>query len=158
LLRIGEGYDVHQLVVGRPLILGGVKISYSHGLAGHSDADVLIHSICDALFGAAALGDIGTHFPPDDMIYKDISSLKLLNQTCQILESSGFRPVNVDSTLVMELPRVADFIYGMRRNIARELKLDLTCVSVKATTTEKLGFHGRGEGIAARAVALITEV
>ncbi|NQT34948.1 2-C-methyl-D-erythritol 2,4-cyclodiphosphate synthase [bacterium] len=157
-MRIGEGYDVHPLVTGRQLILGGVKISYTHGLAGHSDADVLVHAICDALLGAAALGDIGTHFPSSERLYKDISSLKLLNRVCTMLEGSGFRPVNVDSTLVMELPRVSDYIYNMRRNIAKELKLDITCVSVKATTTEQLGFEGRGEGIAARAVAMIKEI
>ena len=158
MMRIGEGYDVHQLVVGRPLILGGVKISFSHGLQGHSDADVLVHAICDALLGAAALGDIGTHFPDDSLIFKDISSLKLLNKVCTILEGNGFRPVNVDSTLVMELPRIADYTYEMRRNIARELKLEITNVSVKATTTEQLGFTGRGEGIAARAVVLVNEI
>jgi len=158
MMRIGEGYDVHPLVTGRQLILGGVKISYTHGLAGHSDADVLVHAICDALLGAAALGDIGTHFPSSERLYKDISSLKLLNRVCTMLEGSGFRPVNVDSTLVMELPRVSDYIYNMRRNIAKELKLDITCVSVKATTTEQLGFEGRGEGIAARAVAMIKEI
>ena len=158
MIRIGEGYDVHPLVTGRQLILGGVKISYTHGLAGHSDADVLVHAICDALLGAAALGDIGTHFPSSERLYKDISSLKLLNQICTILEGSGFRPVNVDSTLVMELPRVSDYIYNMRSNIAKELKLDVARVSVKATTTEQLGFEGRGEGIAARAVAMITEI
>jgi len=157
LIRIGEGYDVHRLVVGRPLILGGVKINFSHGLQGHSDADVLVHAICDALLGAAALGDLGAHFPDDNLIFKDISSLKLLGQVCMILDGNGFRPVNVDSTLVMELPRVADYVYAMRRNIARELKLDVIRVSVKATTTEGLGFAGRGEGIAARAVVLVDE-
>ncbi len=157
MIRIGEGYDVHRLVVGRPLILGGVKINFSHGLQGHSDADVLVHAICDALLGAAALGDLGAHFPDDNLIFKDISSLKLLGQVCMILDGNGFRPVNVDSTLVMELPRVADYVYAMRRNIARELKLDVIRVSVKATTTEGLGFAGRGEGIAARAVVLVDE-
>jgi len=158
LLRIGEGYDVHPLVVGRDLILGGVKISHSRGLQGHSDADVLVHAICDALLGAAALGDIGAHFPDDSLIFKDISSLKLLRQVCDILEGNGYRPVNIDSTLVMETPKVSDYIYSMRRNIARELKLDVTAVSVKATTTEKLGFTGREEGIAARAVALVLSI
>jgi len=157
-MRIGEGYDVHPLVTGRDLVLGGVTIAFEKGLDGHSDADVLVHAVCDALLGAAALGDLGTHFPSSDLSYKDISSLKLLNQVCDILEDSGFRPVNIDSTLVMELPMVADYIYSMRRNIAKELKLDVTAVSVKATTTERLGFTGRGEGIAARAVALISEI
>jgi len=157
-LQVGEGFDVHRLVEGRPLILGGVKIAFSKGLEGHSDADVLIHAICDALLGAAALGDIGVHFPPDNIIFKDISSLKLLAQTVVILEANGFRPVNTDATLVMELPRVADYIYSMRRNIAQVLKLDVGAVSVKATTTEGLGFTGRGEGIAARAVAMVQGV
>ncbi|MCF7811497.1 2-C-methyl-D-erythritol 2,4-cyclodiphosphate synthase [bacterium] len=157
-MRIGEGYDVHPLITGRDLVLGGVNIAFEKGLDGHSDADVLVHAICDALFGAAALGDLGTHFPSSELMYKNISSLKLLNQVCVILEGSGYRPVNIDSTLVMELPRIADYTYAMRRNIAKELKLDITAVSVKATTTEKLGFTGRGEGIAARAVALIREI
>lgn len=155
--RIGEGYDVHRLVPGRDLILGGVKIPYPTGLEGHSDADVLVHAICDALLGAAALGDIGSHFPDDNLIFKDISSLKLLSQVCTILEGSGFRPLNVDSTLVMEKPRVADYIYSMRRNIGKELKLEVTDVSVKATTTEGLGFIGEEKGIAARAVAMIVD-
>jgi len=154
-LRIGEGYDVHRLAAGRPLILGGVAIPYQRGLLGHSDADVLLHAICDALLGAAALGDIGAHFPDDSAVYRNISSLKLLNQVSLILENSGWRPINVDSTLVMEEPRVADHIFNMRKNIARELKLEVTSVSVKATTSEGLGFVGLKEGIAARAVALI---
>ena len=155
--RIGEGYDVHRLVSGRPLILGGVKIPYSMGLDGHSDADVLAHAICDALLGAAALGDLGSHFPDDSLIFKDISSMKLLSQVCTILEGSGFRPLNIDSTLVLENPHVADYIYTMRRNIATQLKLDVMAVSVKATTTEGLGFTGAGQGIAARAVAFIID-
>ncbi len=157
-LRIGEGYDVHRLIAGRPLVLGGEKIPYARGLDGHSDADVLLHAICDALLGAAALGDIGAHFPNDSTIYKNISSLKLLNQVCVILEGSGWRPVNVDSTLVMEEPHIAEHIFAMRRNIARELKLDVMDVSVKATTSEGLGFVGAGEGIAARAVAQIASI
>ncbi len=157
-LRIGEGFDVHRFVDGRELILGGVKVSFKMGLEGHSDADVLLHAICDALFGASALGDLGTHFPDDNLIFRDISSLKLLSQACTILEGNGFRPLNVDSTLILELPRMTDHIYSMRRNIARELKLEVGDVSVKATTSEKLGFIGRGEGIAAKAVALIQEI
>lgn len=156
-LRVGEGYDVHRLVPGRPLILGGVKIGFHLGLEGHSDADVLIHAICDALFGAAALGDIGHHFPNDSLAFKDISSLKLLAQTRTILDGNHFRPVNVDSTLVLELPHIAEYVYQMRRNIAQTLMLDIGAVSVKATTSEGMGFAGRGEGIAARAVALITD-
>ncbi len=154
-VRIGEGYDVHRLVSGRDLILGGVKVPFDKGLQGHSDADVLTHAICDALLGAASLGDIGVHFPDDSYIFKDISSLKLLDQVCMILEGNGFRPVNVDSTLIMEKPRVADYLYLMRRNIAKRLKLEVENVSVKATTTEGLGFAGTGEGIAAKAVALV---
>jgi len=157
-IRIGEGYDVHRLVPNRDLILGGVKIAYHKGLAGHSDADVLIHAICDALLGAAALGDIGTHFPDSSDMFRDISSLKLLNHVCTLLEGSGYRPVNIDSTLVLEQPHVADYIYAMRRNIAKELKLDIMAVSVKATTTEGLGFTGTGEGIAARAIAQIIRI
>ena len=155
--RIGEGYDAHRLVPGRDLILGGVKIPYTMGLKGHSDADALVHAICDALLGAAALGDIGSHFPDDNLIFKDISSLKLLSQVRAILEGSGFRPLNIDSTLVMEKPIVADYIYSMRKNIAKELKLEVIDVNVKATTTEGLGFTGKEEGIAARAVAMIVD-
>lgn len=156
--RIGEGYDVHRLVSGRDLILGGVKIYHFKGLAGHSDADVLVHAICDALLGAAALGDIGIHFPSDSMVYKNISSLKLLAKVCNSIEGAGYRPVNVDSTLILEEPRMADHIYAMRQNISKALKLDIMAVSVKATTTEQLGFPGRGEGIAAKAVALLKAI
>ncbi len=156
--RVGEGYDVHRLVPGRPLFLGGVQIAYPRGLEGHSDADVLLHAICDALLGAAALGDIGIHFPDDSAVYKNISSIKLLSQVCVILEGSGWRPVNIDSTLVLEAPRVAEYSYQMRRNIAGALKLDLMDVSVKATTSEGLGFIGAGEGIAARALAMIESI
>ncbi|MFN3822226.1 MAG: 2-C-methyl-D-erythritol 2,4-cyclodiphosphate synthase [bacterium] len=157
-MRIGEGYDVHRLVLGRPFILGGVKIAYSRGLEGHSDADVLVHSICDALLGAAALGDIGTHFPDDSLIYKNISSLKLLYQVGVILEGNGWRPVNIDATVILEEPRIAEYIYQMRRNIARELKLDVMDVSVKATTSEGLGFIGMKEGVASRAIAQIIRI
>jgi len=156
--RIGEGYDVHKFISGRPLFLGGVQVSYSRGLEGHSDADVLLHAICDALLGAAALGDIGVHFPTDSSVYQNISSLKLLAQVYEILLGTGWKPVNVDSTLVLEAPRVAEYTYQMRRNIAQALKLDVTDVSVKATTSEGMGFIGNGEGAAARAVALITAI
>lgn len=155
--RIGEGYDVHRLVFDRPLILGGVKIPHTKGLAGHSDADVLTHAICDALLGAGALGDIGVHFPDDSAIFKDISSIKLLSQVVTILDTNGFRPLNVDATLIMQQPRVAEYTYAMRRNLAAAMKLEITEVSVKATTTEGLGFEGTGEGIAARAVAMIVD-
>ena len=139
------------------MILGGVKISFEKGLAGHSDADVLCHAICDALFGAAALGDIGTHFPDDSDVFKNADSIKLLHQTGLILEGAGYRPVNIDTTLIMELPRVMDYTYNMRKNIANCLKLDVMQVSVKATTSEGLGFTGRGEGIAAKAIVQIME-
>ena len=157
-IRIGEGFDVHRLVEKRPLILGGVKISFEKGLAGHSDADVLCHAICDALFGAAALGDIGTHFPDDSDVFKNADSLDLLHQTGLILEGASYRPVNIDSTLIIELPRVADYIFNMRKNIAVSLKLDVMQVSVKATTSEGLGFTGRGDGIAAKAIVQIMEI
>ncbi len=153
--RVGEGYDVHRLVPGRPLFLGGVEIAHPCGLEGHSDADVLLHAICDALLGAAALGDIGIHFPNNNADYKNISSLKLLNKVCEILENAGWRPVNIDSTLVMEAPRVSEYSSQMRQNIATALKLEIAEVSVKATTSEGMGFIGTGEGIAARAIALI---
>lgn len=157
-LRIGEGFDVHQLVPERSLILGGVTIPHTLGLLGHSDADVLVHAIMDALLGAAALGDIGVHFPDDNLSFKNVSSLQLLKQVRIILEGNGVRPVNVDSTLIMQSPHVAEYVYAMRRNIARELLLEVSDVSVKATTTEGMGFPGRGEGIAARAVALVKAI
>ena len=157
-IRIGEGFDVHRLVEERPLILGGVNIAFAKGLAGHSDADVLLHAIIDALFGASALGDLGTHFPDDSAVFQDADSLKLLSQTRMILEGAGYRPVNIDSTLILDLPRVADYVYNMRKNIAASLKLDVMQVSVKATTSEGLGFTGRGEGIAAKAIAQILEI
>lgn len=157
-LRIGEGYDVHRLVVGRPLVLGGVNIPFSKGLEGHSDADVLLHAICDALLGAAALGDIGAHFPDNSDLYLNISSLKLLSTVCDIVTGNGYRPINIDSTLVLELPYMADYIYPMRKSIAKAMKLEVDAVSVKATTHEKLGAIGAGEGIAARAVALLMKI
>ncbi|MFH1486838.1 MAG: 2-C-methyl-D-erythritol 2,4-cyclodiphosphate synthase [Chloroflexota bacterium] len=156
-LRIGIGYDVHPLVAGRRLILGGVEIPFERGLAGHSDADVLLHAIMDALLGAAALGDIGQHFPPSDEGYRDISSLSLLQRVKGLLDSAGWRIGNIDATIVAERPKLAPFIESMRGNIAKALGIDVTKVSVKATTTEGLGFAGRGEGIAAQAAALIDE-
>ncbi len=154
--RIGMGYDVHALQKGRPLILGGVEIPYSLGLAGHSDADVLIHAMMDAVLGAASLGDIGTHFPPGDPHYKNISSIALLKEVNQRLKEAGFQVVNVDSTVVAENPRLSPYIEDMRILIARTLGLEKTAVSVKATTTEGLGFAGRGQGIAAYAVVLVS--
>lgn len=154
-MRIGSGYDVHRLVEGRKLILGGVEIPHNLGLLGHSDADVLLHAICDALLGAAGLGDIGRHFPDSDSRYKGIKSLLLLEQVSQKLKAAGFVIVNIDSTIVAQEPRLAPYIDEMRVNIAGALDLNPDQVNVKATTTEHLGFEGRKEGISAQAVALI---
>ena len=148
-MRIGFGYDVHAFAENRKLILGGVEIPYSKGLLGHSDADVLVHAIMDALLGAAALGDIGKHFPDTDNSFKDIDSLVLLSKTKTILVQNGFEINNIDSTIVAQAPKVAPFIEEMRNNIARILDLDISSISVKATTTEHLGFEGRKEGISA---------
>jgi 2-C-methyl-D-erythritol 2,4-cyclodiphosphate synthase len=154
-MRIGHGYDVHQLVSGRPLILGGVQVPHSKGLLGHSDADVLIHAICDACLGAAALGDIGRHFPDSDPRYKGIDSRKLLCEVRARLEAEGWRVQNVDSTIIAQAPRLAGHIPQMITNIATDLGVAASQVNVKATTTEKLGFAGREEGIAAHAVVLL---
>ena len=154
-MRIGTGYDVHQLQEGLPLWIGGERIEHTHGLLGHSDADVLLHAICDALLGAAALGDIGKHFPDTDPQYKGISSLKLLSHVGTLLAQHGYRIINIDSTVVAQRPKLAPHIEQMRRNIAATLGLAVDQVSVKATTTEHLGFEGRQEGISSQAVALI---
>ncbi len=154
-MRIGTGYDVHQLQEGLPLWIGGERIEHTHGLLGHSDADVLLHAICDALLGAAALGDIGKHFPDTDPQYKGISSLKLLSHVGTLLAQHGYRIVNIDSTVVAQRPKLAPHIEQMRRNIAATLGLAVDQVSVKATTTEHLGFEGREEGISAFANVLI---
>lgn len=156
-MRVGIGYDVHALVTDRPLFLGGVQIPHSHGLLGHSDADVLLHAICDALLGAAGLGDIGRHFPDSDPAYKGISSLLLLERTASLIAGRGFSIRNVDSTLVLQRPRVAPYINRMVENIALAAGVPAGSVNVKATTTEQLGFAGREEGIAAYAVALVEE-
>ena len=156
-MKVGFGYDVHRLSKDRNLILGGVDIPFGKGLLGHSDADVLLHAIGDALLGAAALGDLGVHFPPGDKKYKDISSLILLQKIYQLLLKNNFVIVNIDATIVAEKPRLNSFIKRMRQNIAEVLKLDFSQISIKATTTEGLGFAGRGEGIAAYAVCLIEE-
>ena len=156
-MKIGFGYDVHRLSEDRKLILGGVEIPFKKGLLGHSDADVLLHAIGDALLGAAALGDLGVHFPPGDKKYKDISSLILLQQIYQLLLNDNFEIVNIDATIVAEKPRLNPLISQMRQNIAEVLKLDFFQISIKATTTEGLGFVGMGEGIAAHAVCLIEE-
>jgi len=154
-MRIGQGFDVHALVPGRRLVIGGVAIDHDKGLLGHSDADVLLHAICDALLGAAALGDIGKHFPDSDAKFKGIDSRELLRQVAKLLADRGLRVVNVDATIIAEAPRMAPHIARMVANIAADLGLEPDCVNVKATTTEKLGFTGRGEGIAAQAIGLI---
>ena len=155
-MRIGTGYDVHRLVEGRKLILGGVEIPYEKGLLGHSDADVLVHAIMDALLGAAALGDIGLYFPDSDPAYKGADSLQLARRVSEILAENGFLIENVDATVIAQAPRLRPYIDQMRQNIADALEVDLSQVSVKATTEERLGFTGRGEGISAQAAALIT--
>jgi 2-C-methyl-D-erythritol 2,4-cyclodiphosphate synthase len=157
-LRVGIGYDVHRLRRGRALVLGGVAISYDRGLEGHSDADVLIHAIMDALLGAAALGDIGAHFPPTDERYRDARSVDLLKDVGSLLQSHGWRPQNIDSTVVAEHPLLRPYIESMRRTIADALALDFDAVSVKATTNEKLGAMGREEGISATAIAGIVAI
>jgi 2-C-methyl-D-erythritol 2,4-cyclodiphosphate synthase len=154
-MRIGQGFDVHQLVAGRKLVIGGVEIPHDKGLLGHSDADVLLHAICDAMLGAAALGDIGRHFPDTDARYKGIDSRELLRRCAKLLRELGLRVVNVDATIIAETPRMAPHIPGMIENIAADLAAPRNAVNVKATTTEKLGAIGRGEGIAAQAVCLV---
>lgn len=157
-MRIGHGYDVHRLVEGRKLIIGGVEIEHKLGLLGHSDADVLLHAICDALLGAAAMGDIGTHFPDTDEKWKDADSLKLLKAVADMLYRAGFVIDNIDSTVIAQQPKIKPFIPQMRENIARACRIDLSRVSVKATTEENLGFIGREEGISAHAVTLIKKI
>ena len=154
-MRIGQGFDVHPLVPGRKLVIGGVEIEHDRGLLGHSDADVLLHAICDALLGAAALGDIGQHFPDSDARFKGIDSRELLRQVARLLADRGRRTVNVDATIIAQAPRMAPHIPGMVANIAADLRIAPGDVNVKATTTEKLGSIGRGEGIAAQAVCLV---
>lgn len=154
-MRVGLGFDVHAFQAGRKLILGGVEIDYPMGLAGHSDADVLTHAIMDAILGACGLGDIGVHFPDSDMKYKNISSLLLLEEVRKKMEGKDFSIVNIDSILIMQKPKVSKYIAGMRKNIAGTLKIDESDINIKATTTEGLGFCGRGEGIAAKCVVLL---
>ena len=159
--RVGEGYDVHKLVEGRDLILGGVKIPFEKGLLGHSDADVLLHAIMDALLGAMALGDIGKHFPDTDEKYKGVSSIELLKEVKRIIKDNcekrgkAFEICNIDATIICQLPKLRPYIDNMRENIAASLEIDIDRVSVKATTEEGLGFTGRGEGIAAKAISLV---
>lgn len=155
--RVGQGFDVHALVEGRELILGGVKIPHDRGLLGHSDADVLIHAICDALLGAAALGDIGRHFPDTDPQYRGADSRVLLREVAAKLGALGFKTVNIDATIIAQAPRMAPHIPQMVKHLAADLRLAEDDVNIKATTTEQLGFTGRGEGIAAQAVCLLAK-
>ena len=155
MMRIGQGYDVHRLAEGRKLIIGGVDIPYNMGLDGHSDADVLLHAVSDALLGAAALGDIGKHFPDTDPSYKDADSMKLLERVGDLLADRGYSVNNIDATIVAQAPKMAPYIESMRENIAKALRIEVSQVNVKATTEEKLGFTGQGQGISSHAVALI---
>ncbi len=154
-MRIGNGYDVHKLVEGRSLIIGGVKIPYEYGLLGHSDADVLLHAVCDALLGAAALGDIGKHFPDNDPAYKGIDSMILLQKTVEAVTNNGYKINNIDCTVIAQKPKMAPYIEQMKNNIASVCKIESDAVNVKATTEEGLGFTGSGEGISASAVCLL---
>lgn len=156
-IRVGHGYDVHRLTEGRKLILGGVEIQHEKGLLGHSDADVLVHAIMDSLLGAAALGDIGTHFPDTDEKYKGADSLELLKHVCTLIAEKGCTVSNIDATVIAQAPKLKPFIPQMKQNIAKAMNLDTDCINIKATTEEKLGFTGRKEGIAAHCVALITK-
>ena len=157
-IRIGQGYDVHKLVEGRRLILGGVDIPYEKGLLGHSDADVLVHAVMDALLGAAALGDIGRHFPDNSDDFKNISSLILLDKVFHLLKDNGYTTINIDATVIAQRPKLASHIDDMRKNIANALQCDVDQINIKATTEEGLGFTGTGEGIAAQAVCLIEKI
>jgi 2-C-methyl-D-erythritol 2,4-cyclodiphosphate synthase len=158
MLRVGTGYDLHRLVQNRPLILGGEKIPFSLGLEGHSDADVLVHALMDALLGAAGLGDIGRHFPPGDSRYRQISSLLLLHEVKNLLDRDGWRLINADMVIIAEAPRLAPYTRAMSKNIAAIFDLPESCISVKATTTEGTGATGRGEAIAAQAVVLLQRI
>ena len=156
--RVGQGFDVHKFVLGRQLIIGGVKIDYEYGLEGHSDADVLIHAIMDALLGAAGFGDIGLHFPDNDETYKGINSRKLLRTVVETLKSNNYSIGNIDATIICEAPKMKSYINQMVTNISDDCMCDLKDINIKATTTEKLGFVGRSEGIAAQAICLIERV
>lgn len=156
-MRIGFGYDVHKLVEGRDLILGGKKIEFEKGLLGHSDADVLVHAIMDGILGALAMGDIGKLFPDTDMQYKDIDSMILLERVFQVMDKEGYKIGNIDSTIACEMPKISPHTMDMRENIAKVLKTDVKNISIKASTTEKMGFEGRGEGITCYAAVLLEE-
>lgn len=157
-MRIGHGYDVHRLTKDRELIIGGVHIPFELGLLGHSDADVLLHAVCDALLGAAALGDIGKHFPDTDENYRGIDSAVLLKRVCELLKVSGYRVINVDATVIAQSPKLSPFIEQMRKNISECIGVDISAVNVKATTEEKLGFTGNLEGISAHSVCIIDNI
>lgn len=157
-MRVGIGYDVHKLVEGRKLILGGVDIPYEKGLLGHSDADVLLHAIKDAMLGAVALGDIGKHFPDTDERYRGVSSIKLLIEVNKRLREKKYKVNNIDSIIIAEKPKMAPYIEEIRQNISTALNVDIDCINVKATTTESLGFTGKGEGIAAQAVVSVEKI
>jgi 2-C-methyl-D-erythritol 2,4-cyclodiphosphate synthase len=154
-MRVGQGFDVHALVAGRPLIIGGVTIAFDRGLAGHSDADVLLHAVCDALLGAAGLGDIGRHFPDTDPAYKGADSRVLLRAVARLLDSSDYHVLNLDSTIIAQAPKMAPHVPAMIANISADLGIAAERINIKAKTTERLGFTGRGEGIASEAIALI---
>lgn len=154
-MRVGIGYDVHKLIQGRKLIIGGICIPFNRGLLGHSDADVLLHSIMDSLLGAAALGDIGKHFPDSDIKFKDISSLTLLSEVNNLLLSNGYKIINIDSIIIAQNPKMAPYIEDMRENISRVLGLNKNCINIKATTEEGLGFTGSEEGISSQSICLI---
>ena len=156
-MRVGQGFDAHAFKPGRRLVLGGVEIPHASGLEAHSDGDVVLHALCDALLGAAGLGDIGRHFPPDDSAYENIDSRILLRRVVDLVVGNGFRIVNADITIVAQEPRMAPHTAAMRENIRTDLKLDPSRVNIKATTTERMGFTGRGEGIAVFAVALLQD-
>ena len=158
MIKIGQGLDVHKFELGRPLVIGGVKIDYKYGLKGHSDADVLIHAIMDALLGAAGFGDIGLHFPDNDETYKGINSRKLLRTVVETLKSNNYSIGNIDATIICEAPKMKSYINQMVTNISDDCMCDLKDINIKATTTEKLGFVGRSEGIAAQAICLIERV
>lgn len=155
-MRIGHGYDVHKLVKNRKLVLGGVEIEYEYGLLGHSDADVLLHAVCDALLGAAALGDIGKHFPDNDSAFKDINSRLLLAETVKLIREKGYNIENIDCTVIAQKPKLKDYIEQMCENISKDCGIDKTQVNVKATTEEGLGFTGDGSGIAAHSVCILS--
>ena len=158
MFRVGTGYDVHKLVENRKLILGGVEIPYEKGLLGHSDADVIVHAIMDALLGSLALGDIGKLFPDSDSAYKDADSIELLKKVYKVIRDRGYEVSNIDSTIVCQRPKLAPYIESMRENIAKALRTDVNNVSVKATTTEKLGFEGEGLGISAQAICCVNKI